>query len=114
MKFSSVELGKVAFDDRYIHRRIRSDCILYEFISPVGRTRFDRLGARPNGAFDSFVSGFRKSGGGVPGGIAETTGESAGRCNSWRICNVSKSPGACGDASNKPIVVNSKLIPGDA
>ena len=39
----------------------------------------------------------------VPGGIAETTGVSTGGCNSWRICNVSKSPGACGDASNKPI-----------
>ena len=65
MKISIVELGKDAFDDRYIHRRIRSDCILYELISPVGRTRFDGLRARPNGAFDSFVSGFRKSGEGA-------------------------------------------------
>ena len=101
MKFSSVELGKNAFDDRYIYRRIRSNCILYEFISPVGWTRFDGLQARLNGTFDSFVSGFRKSG--VPGGIAETTGVSAGRCKSWRICNVSRSHGACGDASNKPM-----------
>ena len=30
----------------------------------------------------------------LPGGIAETTGVSVGGCKSWRICSVSKSPGA--------------------